>query len=83
MQKNDMKLKKSTISELGEILEEEFGFCLEGKELEKFACSLMGYFDLLAKINKRRLEFGSCPRRRIDTGVQELENIHTGNKDEN
>lgn len=48
-----MKLKRATILELKPILVEEFGLKLEGKELETFAYSLVGYFDLLAKINFR------------------------------
>lgn len=48
-----MKLKKSTILELNQILKEDFKYELKGKELEKFAYSLVGYFDLLTKINSR------------------------------
>ena len=48
-----MKLKKQTILELGKILKEEFHLTLEGKELERFAYSLVGYFDLLLKIQFR------------------------------
>ena len=48
-----MKLKKQTILELGKILKEEFNLTLGGKELEKFAYCLVGYFDLLLKIQSR------------------------------
>lgn len=49
-----MKLKKETLLELKQILKEEFGFDIAGKELEKFASSLLGYFNLLMKINSRQ-----------------------------
>lgn len=48
-----MQLKKATIQELRQILKEEFNFNLEGKQLDKFAHNLVGYFDLLMKINSR------------------------------
>jgi len=48
-----MKLKKQTILELGKILNEEFSLTLKGKELERFAYCLVGYFDLLLKIQFR------------------------------
>lgn len=48
-----MKLKRETISELKQILKEEFGYEMGGKDLERFASSLVGYFDLLIKINSR------------------------------
>ena len=46
-------LKEKTILELGQILKEEYGVTLAKKDLEKFAYSLVGYFDLLAKIDFR------------------------------
>lgn len=49
-----MKLDKKIIDELGPILEEEFGIILEDKELERFAYSLLGYFDLLLKGEVRK-----------------------------
>lgn len=48
-----MKLKKETILELNSILKEEFNSELSSSDLEKFAYSLVGYFDLLEKINYR------------------------------
>lgn len=48
-----MKLKKQTMLELGKILKEEFHLTLEGKELERSAYCLVGYFDLLLKIQFR------------------------------
>ena len=48
-----MKLNRSTIQELGGILKDEYGQEFEYKDLEKFAYSLVGYFDLLQKIVER------------------------------
>lgn len=48
-----MKLQKSTIRELGEILKEEFDLQLSGKNLEKLAYCLVGYFSLLLRIQAR------------------------------
>ena len=48
-----MRLKKQTILELGKILKQEFNLTLEGKDLENFAYCLVGYFDLLLKIQFR------------------------------
>lgn len=48
------KLKRETILELGKILKEEFNFELPSKDLEILANSLVGYFDLLIKIDKRK-----------------------------
>lgn len=48
-----MKLKEKTIHELKMIMKEEFGKELKRKELEKFAHSMIGYFDLLLKIDSR------------------------------
>ena len=39
---------------------------LDGKDLEKFAYSLVGYFDLLLKVENRH-RFGNSPHRAIDT----------------
>ena len=49
-----MEIKKATLLELKQILKEEFGFDIAGKELEKFASSLLSYFNLLIKINTRQ-----------------------------
>ena len=43
-----MKLKQERIKELAVILKEEYGIELEGKELERIAYSLVGYFNLLS-----------------------------------
>ena len=48
-----MKLQKSTIRELGEILKEEFNLQLNNKDLENLAYCLIGYFSLLLKIQTR------------------------------
>ncbi len=64
-----MKLKKKTVFELKQILKEEFNLKLSDKNLEKFAYSLVGYFDLLAKIDFRH-KFGNRPDRAIDQKEQ-------------
>ncbi|HWY79440.1 MAG TPA: hypothetical protein VNW29_03720 [Candidatus Sulfotelmatobacter sp.] len=48
-----MKLKKTTIEELGIILKEEYSLDLNNKDLEKLAYSLVGYFDLTLKVSYR------------------------------
>ena len=48
-----MKLKKETILELGRIMKEEFNYDIKDKDLEKFAHSLVGYFDLILKAKLR------------------------------
>lgn len=48
-----MKLKKETIKELEVILKEEFNLNLNSNDLEKLAYCLVGYFDLLNKIENR------------------------------
>lgn len=48
-----MKLKKTTINELKEILKQEFNLSLTSKDLNKFAYSLIGLFDLLNRIENR------------------------------
>ena len=54
-----MKLKKSTILELKQILKEEFNLILDRKNLEKLAYSLISYFGLLAKIDYKQGKFGN------------------------
>lgn len=49
-----MKLKKETIIELDEILTEEFKLSLNNHELEKLAYCLIGYFNLLLRIEIRK-----------------------------
>jgi hypothetical protein len=66
-----MKFKKETISELKQILKEEFNLSLDKKDLEKLAYSLVGYFDLLMKIDNRH-EFGNSPSEAIDTKVDSV-----------
>lgn len=61
-----MKLNRETILELGQIIQEQFGVRLKGKELEKLAYLLVGYFDLLLKIENRN-KFGNSSHRAIDT----------------
>lgn len=48
-----MKLKRETIQELALVLKEEFNTKLQQSDLEKFAYSLVGYFDLLQKVDNR------------------------------
>jgi hypothetical protein len=48
-----MKLKPETIKKLGVILKEEFNITLNSNDLEKLAYSLVGYFNLLQKIENR------------------------------
>ena len=55
-----MKLKKRTLLELRQIMKEEHGRELSDKELKTFAYSLVGYFDLLLKVNHRH-GFGNHP----------------------
>ena len=45
-------LSKETINDLGQILESEYHQVLEYKDLEKFAYSLVGYYDLLIKADQ-------------------------------
>jgi len=65
-----MKLTKDTVSELGQILKDEYGQEFEYKDLEKFAYSLVGYFDLLQKIVNRH-RFGNSPAGVIDSKVSD------------
>lgn len=68
-----MKLQKSTIEELGIILNEEFGTELSPMDLERFAYSLVGYFGLLlkAKVREGKTEgFGNRSASRIDKSIQ-------------
>ena len=65
-----MKLKKETVLELGEILKSEFSTELDYKNLEKLAYSLVGYFDLLLKIENRH-KFGNHSSSHIDSKDKE------------
>lgn len=49
-----MKLKRSTILELGEILKDEFKLQPNRQDLERLAYCLVGYFDMLLKIKFRQ-----------------------------
>lgn len=65
-----MRLKQTTILELKQILKEEFRLELNNKgELDRLAYSLVGYFDLLAKIDNRH-KFVNSPGRDIDPKKQ-------------
>lgn len=46
-------VRKELLDELKLILKEEFSLELNQKDLVKFSTSLVGYFDLLAKIEHR------------------------------
>lgn len=46
-------INKKLLNELKQILLEEFNLNLDSKELTGFATSLIGYFDLLLKIDWR------------------------------
>ena len=48
-----MKLKQTTIEELGIILKEEFNLKLSKADLEKLAYALLGYFNILLKVTAR------------------------------
>jgi hypothetical protein len=61
-----VKLKKSTVEELGRILKEEFNHRLNKKDLEKLAYSLVGYFSLLEKVENRH-KFRNSPAVPIDS----------------
>lgn len=60
------KISKNLLSELKQILKEDHGIELSYQELEKMGYSLIGYFDLLVKINKR-LGFVNSSVSLIDT----------------
>lgn len=60
-----MKLKKETIQELKKILKEEYDTELAPADLERFAYSLVDYFDLLIKIVHRD-KFGNSPSHHIE-----------------
>lgn len=60
-----MKLEKSTIEELKNILISEFGLYLPDTDLHKLAYSLVGYFDLLQKA-KIRHKFENSSSQVID-----------------
>ncbi len=51
-------VSKKLLGELKLILKEEFNLELNQKNLTKFASSLVGYFDLLAKIHYREYQNG-------------------------
>ena len=72
-----MKLSKTTIQELEEILKNEYGATLSKSELEKFAYSLVGYFHILLKAEirgKNGEKFGNSSVSRIDSVIQKKEN---------
>jgi len=46
-------ISKALLKELDQILREEFSLNLNKQELSQFASSLVGYFDLLLKIDWR------------------------------
>jgi hypothetical protein len=48
-----MILSQQLLDELREIIKEEYGQDLEMKKISQIGNSLVGYFDLLAKINHR------------------------------
>lgn len=72
-----MSLKKETVQELGDILKRKFSTEMEYKDLEKFANCLVGYFDLLIKIEQRNM-FENRPTSLIDTSKQEEDNTNIG-----
>lgn len=61
-----MKFKKDSLLELRQILKEDFNFEPNDKELSNFAYSLVGYFDLLLKVDSRH-KFRNSSLRAIDT----------------
>jgi hypothetical protein len=48
-----MRLKKETILELGKILKEDYKTELSPIDLDRLAHSLVGYFDILLKVEHR------------------------------
>ena len=48
------ELLKETIKELQEIIRKEYGRSLSFAEVSEIAYGLVGYFDLLAKINSKK-----------------------------
>lgn len=60
-----MKISGQTIRELKDILKEEFNLELSKANLNNFAYSLVGYFDLLQKVDSRH-KFGNSPAVPID-----------------
>lgn len=66
-----MKLSKTTINELKNILKKDYGITLDNKELELTANSLIGYYETLFKINLRQ-EFGNHQPRLIDSTKQKV-----------
>lgn len=59
------KLSKATIEELRKILKEEFNHELDNNDLTKFAHVLVGYFDLLLRVDSRH-KFQNRPDLVID-----------------
>lgn len=72
-----MKLKNLTVLELKQILKEEFSLELNDKDIEKLAYSLVGYFDLLAKIDFRH-RFGNSSSHHIDSDYKALLDSNRG-----
>ena len=60
-----MKLKESTIKELGLILKEEFGMKFKKKELVNLAYFFVEYFSILFKMTQER-RFEHSPTTSID-----------------
>jgi hypothetical protein len=60
-----MKLKQTTINELGLILKEEYGVRLRKKELFEFAYFLIEYFSTLSKMYQQQ-KFEHRPSSSID-----------------
>lgn len=50
---NDMPISEATIQELKQILKEDYGKEVTQAEVSEIARTLVGYFDLLAKIYHR------------------------------
>ncbi len=61
-----MRLQRETVLKLGEIMKYEFNKDMDYGDLEKLAYSLVGYFDLLLKIENRH-KFGNRPGGLIDS----------------
>ena len=55
-----MKLTNTTIDELGKILNEEFNLQLSPKDLTRLAYFIVGFFDVLIRI-ETKAQFGNSP----------------------
>ena len=62
-------LSEQTLLELGQILKEEYGVEISPQNVSEMGHSLVGYFDLLAKINHREVEVPEVPTKEVVQGL--------------